>query len=213
VSRFRLKEPAAYAHGDGAEAEPAGGAEEQFSPGLRAALAVRSARPGCRVLDLGPVLPTNLAFLSRFATHIGIADLTGEEVAGASEQGWRSRLASVEGPFDLVLAWELLSHFDRTEARDLVGWLSSVTRANAALFVMVHEGPEMPARPGVFEIRGNDRIARRPATCDTVAAPTILPAEVARLLAGFRVDSSFLLRHGVREYVALRAQCDGDYNP
>jgi hypothetical protein len=212
VSRFRLKEPAAHAHGDGAEAEP-GGAEELLSPGLRAALAGRSARPGCRILDFGPVLPANLTFLSRFASYIEIADLSDEEGGGAGEQGWRSRLPGVEGPFDLVLAWDLLSYIDRTEARDLVGWLSSVTRPGGALFLMVPEGPEMPARPGVFEIRGNDRIARRPTICDTVAAPRIPPAEVARLLAGFRVDTSFLLRHGVREYVALRAQGDDDHNP
>jgi len=212
VSRFRLKEPAAHAHGDGAEAEP-GGAEELLSPGLRAALAGPSARPGCRILDFGPLLPANLTFLSRFASHVGIADLSGEADGGAGAQGWRSRLVGIEGPFDLVLAWDLLSHINREEARDLVGWLSSVTRPGGALFLMVPEGPEMPARPGVFEIRGNDRIARRPAICDTVAAPKIPPAEVARLLAGFRVDASFLLRHGVREYVALRAQCDDDHNP
>lgn len=212
MSRFRLREPAAHAHGDGAEAEP-GGAEELLSPGLRAALAGPSARPGCRVLDFGPLLPANLNFLSRFASHVGIADLSGEENGGADAQGWRSRLVGVDGPFDLVLAWDFLSHIDRTAVRDLVGWLSSATRPGAALFLMVHEGPEMPARPGVFEIRGNDRIARRPEICDTVAAPRIPPAEVARLLVGFRVDASFLLRHGVREYVALRAQCDDDHNP
>jgi hypothetical protein len=212
VSRFRFKEPAAHAHGEGGEAEP-GGPEELLSPGLRAALAGPSARPGCRILDFGPLLPANLTFLSRFASHVGIADLSGEADGGAGEHGWRSRLVGIEGPFDLVLVWDFLSHIDRTEARDLVGWLSSVTRPGGALFLMVPEGPEMPARPGVFEIRGNDRIARRPAICDTVAAPKIPPAEVARLLAGFRVDASFLLRHGVREYVALRAQCDDDHNP
>lgn len=211
MSRFRLKEPAAHAHGEGAEAEP-GGADEMLSPGLRAALAGPSARPGCRILDFGPLLPANLTFVSRFASHVGIADLSGGDDGGAGARGWRGRLAGIEGPFDLVLAWDFLSHIDRTESRDLVGWLRSVTRPGGALFLMVHEGPEMPARPGVFEICGSDRIARRPTICDTVAAPRIPPAEVARLLAGFRVDASFLLRHGVREYVALRAQCDNDHN-
>ena len=34
--------------------------------------------------------------------------------------------------------------------------------------------------------------------------PDLPPAEVEKLLAGFRVEHSFVLRHGVREYVAVR---------
>lgn len=211
MSRFRLREPAANRHGEGAGAEP-GTVQEQQSPGLRAALASPVARSGSRVLDLGPLLPANLELFSHFASHVSIAQLSGEEGSAAEAQNQLGRVIDLRGPFDLVLAWDLLSYLDRNEARDLIGWLASVTRPGAVLFLMIHEGPEMPGRPGVFEIRGHDRIARRPTNCDVVSAPRIPPGDVARLLAGFRVDASFLLRHGVREYVALRQECDSHHS-
>ena len=192
------------ARGDGGEAA-SGAIEEHRSPGLKAALTGAAARPGCRVLDLGPVVPANVAFLARFASHVSIADLSEDDGGGPGTHHWRGRLAFAVGSFDLVLVWDYLNRLDRREARDLVDRLRSVTRAGAVLFLLIHEAPEMPARPVKYEILGEETIRYRPADGGSVAAPTILPAEVGRMLAGFRVDASFLLRHGVREYVAVRA--------
>lgn len=210
MRRLRHQETGADAQGDGTAAA-SGGVEEHRSPGFKAALAGSSARVGCRVLDLGPALPANVDFLSRFASHLSIADLS-EEGGSTDAEGWRDRLADVKGPFDLVLVWDLLSHLDRQQARDLVGWLRSVARPGGSLFLLIHEGPEMPARPLLFEIRGDDQILYRPARPGSIAAPRIPPAEVARMLLGFRVEASFLLRHGVREYVAVREECDEDHS-
>ena len=203
MSRLRHHDSGADARDDGGEAAQ-GAIEEHRSPGLKATLAGAAARSGCRVLDLGPLVPANVAFLARFASHVSIADLDENDGGGTAPQRWRERLAAAVGPFDLVLAWDFLNHLDRQEARSLVAWLRSVTRPGAVLFLLFHEGPEMPARPVVYEIRGEETIRYRPADGGSVAAPTIPPAEVGRLLAGFRVDASFILRHGVREYVAVR---------
>jgi hypothetical protein len=205
VNRLRHHDSAGDARGDGGEAG-LGAIEEHRSPGLKAALAGAAARTGCRVLDLGPVVPANIAFLARFASHVSIADLSEDDGGGPGPLHWRERLAfAVGGSFDLVLVWDYLNRLDRREARDLVDRLRSVTRPGAVLFLVIHEGPEMPARPVTYEILGEETIRYRPADGGSVAAPTILPAEVGRMLAGFRVDASFLLRHGVREYVAVRA--------
>jgi hypothetical protein len=84
VSRFRLKEPAAHAHGEGAEAEP-GGARAAVA---RLAGSAGGPRPD---RDAGSSISTvasrNLTFLARFASHVGIPDLSGEEGRGAGEQG------------------------------------------------------------------------------------------------------------------------------
>lgn len=204
MNRLRHRDTGGDARSDGGEAA-SGAIEEHRSPGLKAALAGAAARPGCRVLDLGPVVPANVAFLARFASHVSIADLSEDDGGGACPHHWRERLAVAVGSFDLVLVWDYLNRLDRPEARDLVDRLRSVTRTGAVLFLLIHEGPEMPARPVTYEIRGEETIRYRPADGSSVAAPPILPAEVGRLLAGFRVDASFLLRHGVREYVAVRA--------
>ena len=204
MNRFRHHDTGAGTCSDDLEAA-SGAIEEHRSPGLKAALAASAARFGCRVLDLGPLVRANLACLAGFASHVSIADLSEEDGSGTGHQGWRERLSGAAGPFDLVLLWDFLNHLDRREARELVDRLRSATGPGAVLFGLFHEGPEMPARPTVYEIRGEERILYRPAGGGSIAAPTIPPAEVARMLAGFRVDASFLLRHGVREYVAVRA--------
>lgn len=208
--RFRHRDNDADATHDVAPAR-AGGVEEHRSPGLHAALAGHAARVGCRVLDLGPAVPANVAFLSAFASHLNIADLNGDGLPAADRESWRERLAETPGPFDLVLVWDILSRIDREQTDDLVGHLRRATRPGGALFLLIHEGSEMPADPDVFEIRGDDRIAYRAVGSESAPAPKIPPAEVARRLSGFRVDASFVLRHGVREYVAVRKGCDEDH--
>jgi hypothetical protein len=205
VNRLRHHDSGADARSDGGEAAP-GAVEEHRSPGLKATLVGAAARPDCRVLDLGPLVPANVAFLARFASHVSIVDLDENDDGGVpTPQRWRERRAAAVGPFDLVLVWDFLDHLDRQEARSLVDWLRSVTRPGAVMFLLFHEGPEMPARSVVYEIRGEETIGYRPGGGGSVAAPAIPPAEVGKLLAGFRVDASFILRHGVREYVAVRA--------
>ena len=201
---LRHPDSGADARSDGGEAG-SGAIEEHRSPGLKAALAGAMARRGCRVLDLGPVVSANVSFLAHFASYVSIADLGEDDGGNPGLQGWQERLAAAVGPFDLVLAWDFLNHLDRQAARGLVNWLRSATQPGAILFLLVHEGPEMPACPRVYEIGGEETVIYRPAHGRAVAAPAIPPAEVGRMLAGFRVDASFLLRHGVREYVAVRA--------
>ena len=211
MSRPGHRETGPATAADGAQPAPGAG-EEHRSLGLKAALAGRVARPGCRVLDLGPAVEANVAFLTRFAGHLSIADLSDSDSGGAGGQGWRERLATAVGPYDLVLLWDLLAYLDRTQASGLVGRLRSLTGPGAVLFLLINEGAEMPARPRVFEIRDEETLLYRPCPCGLIAAPRLPPADVARLLAGFRVDASYLLRHGVREYVAVSGQCDVDHN-
>jgi hypothetical protein len=69
---------------------------------------------------------------------------------------------------------------------------------------MMFIGDEMPAEPQAFQIEAEDRVSYRPAGPEMRAPTPLQPAEVERLLAGFRIESSFILRHGVREFVAVR---------
>ncbi len=167
---------------------------------------------GCRILDLGPAVPANIRFYGEFASHVrvvdGVRDLAAlvetEEEEGEFEtvldQIWRG----VEGKFDVVMAWDLVSHIEPKVARSVISRLHAVCRQGAKLFMMTYAGATMPSLPQVFEIRSADRLLYRPASSDLVSAGVLTPAEVERLLRGFRVESSFLLRHGVREYAATR---------
>lgn len=216
--RFRHRDDAAVPTEGSGTAVTDASSDEHRSPGLQAALAIPAVRSGCRILDLGPAVPSNLSFVSSFAAHLRIADLAAEIIDSASSAddegptGWSEALSTLEGPFDLVLVWDLLCRIEEKRCRDLVGRLRRVTRPGGVLFLLIHEGAEMPAEPPIFEILDRDRVVYRSRSGGgSTSAPKIPPAEVARRLSGFRVSASFVLRHGVREYVAVRESCDEDH--
>lgn len=206
---IRLRHRESHSDAGAEAAATAEGAEEHSSPGLHTALSGHAGAAGYRVLDLGPAVPANVAFMSGFASHLRIVDLIGEGTD--APESWAQRLAEAVGPFDLVLIWDFLSRLDREQTDQLIAALQRVTRPCGALFVMVHEGVEMPLEPIQFEIGSDDRITYRLRGDRWIPVPRIPPAEVARRLAGFRIDASFVLRHGIREYVAVRDSCDQDH--
>ena len=185
---------------------------EYGSPALAAIAAHLSPDSGCRVLDLGAAVAANIDFYGGFAHHVRVVDAVQELASHVEEEGeeggfetlidkiWRG----VVGEFDVVMAWDLVSHIDRDMARSVVSRLREVCRRGAKVYMLTYEGAVMPSTPQVFEIRSADRLLYRPASSGMVPAGKLPPADVERLLVGFQVESSFLLRHGVREYVVIR---------
>lgn len=192
--------------------ESAGSPTEHGSPGLEAIAASLGPDAGCRVLDLGPAVPANITFYGGFANHVRVVDAVQEladhvEIEGDDggfdgllDEIWRG----VQGDFDVAMAWDLISHVDRQLARAVIARLHVVCRPGARLFLMTYAGSVMPSRPQVFEIRSASRLLYRPVSAGLVPSRQIPPAEVDRLLRGFQVEYSYLLRHGIREYVAIR---------
>ncbi len=62
----------------------------------------------------------------------------------------------------------------------------------------------MAAMPNRYRIVDSARLAYEVATTEQRGAPALPPAAVEKLLQGFRVEHSFVLQHGVHEYVASR---------
>jgi hypothetical protein len=193
-------------------AERAASSGQHSSPGLAAIVAPLDPDAKCRVLDLGPAVAANIEFYGTFARHVRVLDAVLELAAlvvddddeGLIDRRLDGLMRHVDGQFDVVLAWDVVSHVDQVVARGLFTRLQAACSHGSRLFLMTYEGGTMPAAPQVFEIRGEDRLLYRPSSSELVPAATIAPARVERLLGGFRVESSFLLRHGVREYAAIK---------
>jgi hypothetical protein len=209
---IRLGDRRAEPEADDGSAGSAALAGQHVSPGLTAVLASLEPDSGCRVLDLGPAVAANIDVYGRFARHVRVLDAARELASHVvdEEDGAETDLlvdglmGSAEGPFDVVLAWDLVSHVDFEVARIVFSRLRDVCRQGAKVFLMTYEGAVRPAHPQTFDILGEDRLLYRPSSPEMVPGTAIAPAQVERMLAGFRVESSFLLRHGVREYVAMR---------
>jgi len=198
--------------------EPSSGPREEVhgSPALESLVErlERSAPPS--ILDLGPAVGSNVEFLSRFSGRLSIADLHGSLAADEGlavrfhEQpvGVLADLLPPVGPddpgHDVVLAWDVFNYLNREQMDALGAHLARLTRPGAHLLALVATALEIPAEPVVFKIEDRNHLRYIVSGPRPRKSPRWAPSELGRSLAGFSVDRSYLLRHGVQEYLMLR---------
>jgi hypothetical protein len=164
---------------------------------------------GCSILDLGGARGVNIAFWSHFSPSIHVADLrsalplvqpTGDETS--SGPAWDRIMALPESTrFDVILAWDLLNYLEQPLVVGLIQYLLRFCRHGALLFALIYDRQQMPAVPTVFKIKDEESLIYESCSSDTRPCLRHQPREVQRMFAGFRVASSFRLRHGVQEYL------------
>lgn len=210
----RRREPERPRHAERTEesAEPA--PEVHRSLALAGLLAELPEESRLSVLDLGPAVGANLDFLSaRFRCRLQVADLwasAGTHRLADPEADpaklFEELLPLAGGPqIDLVLAWDLLNYLRREQIEALAEHLAPACRPGGRLFAMVLTGREIPRRPLTYELRDGGDLVYRGAGGPTRPGPRYRPAEVDALTPGFTVDRSYLLRHGVQEYLLARS--------
>jgi hypothetical protein len=163
------------------------------------------------VLDLGPAIGSNVERLSEYGCKLNIEDLYASKTAVA-EQGslgadfFQQFIDPPEGTqFDLVLAWDLFNYLDRKELKHLAERLRRFCRPGALLFALISIHKTIPAQPIRFRFDPTqDQLVYERRTTVERPGPRFAPAELNQTLAGFRVDRSFLLRHGIQEYLFVR---------
>jgi hypothetical protein len=166
------------------------------------------------VLDLGAAVGSNIEFLSGYNCRLHIGDLYGGLSARRPDQSDGDEL----GPefftelfafpestrFDIVFAWDLFDYLSRRELAHLIRQLRRFCGEGSTIFAMVSILKQMPAQPLRFRILDPERLAYEPRTALQRPAARYAPAELNDLLRGFHVARSFLLRHGIQEYLFVR---------
>ncbi len=198
-------------HGQPAEANP----DVHRSLALAALLRdVRRDRK-LQVLDLGAAVGSNVEFLSRYDCKLYIEDLyaalgarapagDGEE---AGPQFFADFLPLPENVrLDVVLAWDTFNYLSRRELGYLVAHLRRYCQPGTLIFALISILKQIPAQPIRFRIVDEERLAYELRTAALRPAPRYAPAELTEILSGFRVDRSYLLRHGIQEYLFVRDQ-------
>ena len=163
-----------------------------------------------RILDLGPAIGSNVAFYSGLPCNLFIADLHDALFPGHAEGVMRRRdqfdelLASElpgDGDFDLILAWDLLNYLDEDELRSLSRHLAAVSSPGAVLFALVSTRKVMPNKPAVFRIVDPSRLAYQTDPRVKREAPRYKEPALDRAMPEFSVESTYLLRNGMQEYL------------
>jgi hypothetical protein len=196
---------------------PSAPRETQVSPAVYKSLGLNALLEPVRgdrsysILDLGPALEGNLRFWSQFSCRLHIHDFYRSyrewKAAGVPEEESEEAAFSAllpfsdETVFDIILVWDLFNYFDLRELKALVQRLSRWCRPGTRLFALISNLPNISVSPTVFKILNRDEMIHEIPTQDTRPCPRHQPRDIARLMARFTVSSSFLLRHGIREYV------------
>ncbi len=191
--------------------------ETQVSPAVHKSLGLNVLLDPLRgdrsysILDLGPALEANVRFWSEFPCRLYIHDfyrsyqelkagvVPGEE----SEEAVFSALLAFgdETVFDIILAWDLFNYLNLRELEALVQRLSRWCRRGTRLFALISTLPNISVSPTKFRILNREQMSYEIPTQDTRPAPRHQPRDIAKLMARFTVVSSFLLHHGIQEYV------------
>lgn len=199
--------------------------------GLGAALSLLPRHRPARVLDLGPANGQNVTFFSRFGCQLEIFDLY-SSITDYRNQGFgstsrtpspvhaavdsfleraesREQQPGSESSFDLILAWDLLDYISGPEIAELFRGLRPHRRAGTRLLAFVSYRGPIPGRPRRYQIADEKSLAFDEGAGASRPCPGYKEPQLLKLLPGFEVESCYLMRHGVQEYVFLERGREG----
>jgi len=195
-----------HSSGDSPERQPEEAtvpAVVRTAPGVEAIFSGLEKDENHGVLDLGPAVESNLGFYGRYARWVRFGSLLKDPPQG---DAWVETLAKLpplpQGPYTVVMAWNLLDRLRPEDRPLLVERIVQLTGKGSRLYVLVAESEEDRARPFRFSIQEDGTVAQEFVGPPGQAQPQLLPAKVERVLDPFLVAHAFTLRGGFREYVA-----------
>jgi methyltransferase family protein len=206
----RLAQRKAESDPDGAPAEK----ESVFATkALRKFLASLTARETPVLIDLGPVVGSNISFFGeQLGCKIFVLDLFGdldrhvregrlEEFGDFLVKRVSQEAASVDG----VLCWDFMDYLDKPTAQKLASELTRVLRPDGALLgffaTSTPQGNKEQKDMRYTKFIVADEVNLRYRTYPALRArqSSLLNRDIIRMFEGLRVSDSFLLQNNLRE--------------
>jgi hypothetical protein len=174
---------------------------------LRKFLASLTSRESPVLLDLGPVVGSNVSF---FGEQLGckifvediFADLDRHIREGKIDvlpAFLRTRFPQVEGTVDGILCWDLVDYLDKASAQALAGQLTRVLRLDGALLGFFANGQTRDTRYTKYIIANEVTLKHRTYPALQGRRAVLPNRDIIRLFSGLRVSDSFLLQNNLRE--------------
>jgi len=177
------------------------------SKALQKFLSCLRARPAPILLDLGPVVGSNITFFGeqlncKFMVEDLFADLerrVRESAPGELPAFLSKRFTMAEGTVDGVLAWDLYDYLDRASAQALATTLVRLLRADGALLGFF--GNANPTGGGCtkFVVLDDLHVQLRAHASALARQGSLQNRDIIKMFDGLRVTDSFLLQTGRRE--------------
>jgi len=199
----RKQEPVARAPGLSAAADdPIFGTKA-----LRKFLSSLTSRESPVLLDLGPVVGSNVSF---FGEQLGCKILV-EDIYAELERHLRldkmdalpaclaRRFPQRDGSVDGILCWDIIDYLDRPSAQALAEQLTRVLRPEGALLGFFGTAQARDAHYTKYIICDEMNLKYRPYPAARGRQTILLNRDIIRLFGGLRVSDSFLLLNNMRE--------------
>ena len=163
-----------------------------------------------KILDLGPSVSANIAYLSQYHSKLYIENLSDSvhdinaamHVGEGREQAIASCFQSYgDTQFDVILAWDLFNYLDLEALAKSMDYLSRYCRHGTRLYALVGIGKQILDSPSRFEIVDDDQLRYGVATDSGRRSPQHSIPDLLRRLPEFVVRRTYLLRNGMQEYV------------
>ena len=174
---------------------------------LRKFLAALTSRSSPVLLDLGPVVGSNVSF---FGEQLGckifvediFADLDRHVRSGKTDAlpaFLKTRFTQADGTVDGVLCWDLIDYLDRAAAQALAEQLTRMLRPDGSLLGFFGTAQPRETRYTKYIIVDDQNLKHRSYQAARGRQAILLNRDIIRLFSGLRVSDSFLLQNNNRE--------------
>jgi SAM-dependent methyltransferase len=205
---------------DADAAADAGGADSPVYPtkALTKFLGSLSSRPQPRLLDLGPVVGTNVTF---FGEQLGCKILV-EDVFKDIDRHVREgkiqdlpaffakRFPQDPGSIDGILCWDVFDYIDKTAAAALAQQLVRILRPEGSLLALFATAEPPGGAPSTFTrhvVVDQTNLQHRPYAAARGKQRPVLNRDIQRMFEPLRITEQFLLKNNLRE-VLFRKPAD-----
>jgi hypothetical protein len=175
-------------------------------------LSLLFARPAAELVDLGPVVGANIAFLGeRIGCKIHVEDLYADLDRHAREdtldrlpEFLARRLPLPEGSIDAVLCWDIFDYLAPASATVLADTLTRLLRPSGALLAFFGgEGPD-DRRYTKYVIEDETHLRYRFYAAGCGRERVLQNRDIPNLFTGLELFGTVLLKSGVREALFLK---------
>lgn len=175
-------------------------------------LAAVGHQPAPVLLDLGPVVGSNVAFFGeRLACKLHVEDLY-SDIEDHARRGQRAALAQFlstrlkEAPdsIDGILCWDLFDFLDRPAGLVLAKQLAGMLRKGGALYGSFGTTPLELKHYTKTIVAAEDSLKLRTSAATPVARTVLLTRDIIKMFDGLIVAESVLLKSSTRETLFRR---------
>jgi len=175
---------------------------------LRKFLGSLTSREAPVLLDLGPVVGSNVAFFGeRLGCKILIEDLFGDlerHLRNGSTpfaEVLAGRLKHEAESIDGILCWNFFDYLDASAGRVLGNALTRLLRPDGALLAFFSTVGAADTRFAKYVILDDDTVKQKPYTGGGKKQTSLPNRDIIRLFEGLKVSESFLLKMNIREFL------------